>query len=164
MANDIFGAKEAVFGKAFAGDAARLHITGFTDVGRNDLPTLVQGMNFGYQQEVTRLYNLGSQHVFYVRGRAQGTGQLQQVLGPAALQTAFMQEYGSVCNVGDHTLTFVMSQGCEDVQAGLDLQGEHQFVLKFVVLQSLTVQMQVQDMLIQNGISFIFSAMTAGKP
>lgn len=171
-ARDIFGSKSATFGGAFSADDAFIQFPVRDANGRPttaEIPLLLQNASFNYQQEITRLYELTSSNIYYVRGRSQGTGQLSQVLGPAKLSQNFLRKYGSVCNAADNILHFSMLNGCQGIsESGVSSAGSwensHSFTAKFVVINSIGLQMAAQSMIIQQTIGMTTSAMEYGDP
>jgi hypothetical protein len=98
---------------AFAADAAVVTFSGsgggeFAGVGM-----LAQQVSFGYQQQITRLFEIGSNNMYYVAGRSQGNASIARVLGPVPVSVAFYQYYGDVCGATGHVLTFSLMPGCE---------------------------------------------------
>jgi len=179
MANrDIFGSRSATFGGAFSADDAFIQFPVKDSSGRAtaaEIPLLLQNASFNYQQEITRLYELTSSNIYYVRGRSQGTGQLSQVLGPAKLSQNFLRKYGSVCNAADNILHFSMLAGCRSdgdavasgfggTSSGRSWSDSHSFTAKFVVINSIGLQMAAQSMIIQQTIGMTTSAMEYGDP
>ncbi len=113
---------------------------------------LVQGFNFTWQQAVTRLYEIGQENnVYHVGGRCQGQATAARVLGPSA-EAKQLYDYGDVCT--DHTINFNITSG-----GGGDLcpAAESGFSLNHVVLVSVGVSVQAQDMIINEQCQFMFS-------
>jgi len=158
---DIFGHKSATAGESFSSEDAYMSFPGITDVNGNQLPALtpllLQNAAFAYQQQITRLFDLASSNIYYVRGRAQGTGQLGQVLGPAKLSRAFMHTYGNVCNAATNQLNFTMGAGCKS-SAGGYWENSHGFLAKFVVIDQIGLQMTAEQMVIQQNVNMMISA------
>jgi len=119
------------------------------------IPLLLQNVQFGYQQQITRLYELVSNAVYYVAGRAQGTGQLGQILGPAKLSEAFLRNYGSVCRADRNQLSFEMTTGC----VGDSIRSTQTFTAEFVVLNSVQISIAAESMLIQQNVGMMIGSL-----
>lgn len=164
--NDIFGSQSSTFGGAFSADDALMTFPSIRDAQTGEataaeVPLLLQSASFQYNQAVTRLYELTSNNIYYVRGRAQGQGTLNQILGPAKLSQNFMTTYGSVCNAANHDLNFTMLAGCED-ESGDNTEAwsqQHSFTCKYVVLTSIGLSMAAQAMVIQQNVGMTFSSL-----
>ena len=167
MRQEFFGRTASTFGGAFSADDALMTFPAITSPNgtaqRAEVPLLLQQAGFNYQQQITRLYELTSNAVYYVAGRAQGTGQLNQVLGPVKLSQNFLRTYGAVCRAGTNVLHFSMAAGCRQaspgqggagvgIAGGRNWQDVHAFSANFVVLTSIALQIAAESMLIQQNI------------
>src|SRR5262245_9036315 len=172
---DIFGRRAPVYGGGFSADAAIVTFGGNTlylgdvqgvlaggDVAGSGVGLLTQQLNFSYQQNVTRVYEVGTVYTFFVSGRASGNASAARILGPRPIIFAFYQAYGNPCNADANTLLFTCRQGCstpdvfstEDAgQAGLTFDG---VLLKSILLQSIGMSVQAENMLINENISMMF--------
>lgn len=113
---DIFGRRSMEFGGAFSADAAQIAFS-FSNpnvgtVERGGVGLLTQQLNFTYQQQITRLYEIGSQRTFYIAGRPQGQAQLSRVAGPREITMAFYYKFGNVCCAKDNILQFRAAAMC----------------------------------------------------
>lgn len=168
MALDIFGRRSASYGDSFSADDALMKFSGIRDANGFRLPAtaplLVQNTRFDYQQQITRLYDLTSNKIYYVAGRSAGQGQIGQVLGPSKLSQAFLHTYGTVCDASEHQLTFEMLSSCDDTDNAESLSqaawdNSHGFTAMFVVLTAIGLQMGAQDMVIQQTVNMTFASL-----
>lgn len=116
--DDIYGRLAPSFGGAFSADSTVANFAGVSLGGGVGL--LTQSINVQYQQNIMRIYDIGSNLQYYVSGRPQGTASLSRVLGPRPILFAFYAIYGNPCNAGTNTITFAFGQGCKspyDAQA-----------------------------------------------
>jgi len=146
MAQDVFGRTVAAFGGSFAADTARLT---FSSVPSSGL--LVQNINFQYSQNITRLYDLGDNKVYYVGGRTQGQLTIARVIGPRVLLAAFYKQYGDVCKARENTATFEMDRGCEGATFS--------YTMKYCVITTIGVSAAAADMVINEQSTMMFSSM-----
>lgn len=159
---DTFGRKQATFGGAFSADDALLSFTNTRGQVAADVPMLLQDAQFSYSQQISLLYDLTSENIYYVRGRAAGNGSLTQVLGPARLSRSFLRNYGSVCRAAENNLTMTMKADCTDQtqpdgNSGWDRS--HSFSLQFVVLTQVGRRMAASDMVIQQSLGMTYASM-----
>jgi hypothetical protein len=155
IAPDIFGRIPLHFGGAFAADAA---VATFGGLPGGGIGLLTQTLNFTYQQQITRLFEVGTTAVYYVAGRSQGQGTIAQVLGPTPVFLAFYATYGNVCNAATNTLFFQIGIGCNlpgDTGVGMRL------TLNGVVLTSISLAVQAQDMVFNQNLAFMFITLLA---
>mgnify|MGYP001310900587 CR=1 FL=1 len=108
---------------------------------------LVQNVQFSYTQQVTLLYEIGSEFVYYVGGRAQGTATLARVIGPAPAAAQFINMFNDLCDPQD--IEFDASSGCEDGTGGT-------YTLEDAVLTTVSVSVTAQDIVINEQLQFIF--------
>lgn len=125
----------------FRADQLRLTFAGLNVAG-----FMVQNVNFQYTQQITMLYEIGSQNVYYVGGRAQGTATLARVLGPAPLGAQFIRNFNDLCRPQD--MNFNASSGCRG--------GGPNYTLQDAVLTTLAVNVTSQEVVINEQLQFIF--------
>jgi hypothetical protein len=163
MSTDIFGRRALDFGGAFAADSANiglsLECTDGEGVQSTSAGLLTQTLNVQYQQPITRLYEVGTQMTYYVAGRPQGTATIARILGPGVIMAAFYACLGDVCRADQNDLCFCIEAGCIG-NADQDFNAMR-IGLKNVVLQSLGISIQAQDMIINEQLSLFFTALIA---
>ena len=112
---------------------------------------LVQNVQFSYSQQVTMLYEIGSNNVYYVGGRAQGTATLARVAGPAQFGANFIELYNDICTPED--ISFSGRTG-SCVNANI---GDVQYNLIDAVLTTVSVSVTAQDVVINEQLQFLFA-------
>lgn len=152
MADDVFSRKTDLFGGAFAADSSELYLPGSSEA----TGLLVQQLQFTYAQQVTRLYEIGSQAIYYVGGRTNGDASINRVLGPKQLAVQFYQDYGDLCKAGTNTLQFKMSASCP---TGAKTRADATLVLGMTVITQIGVTMTAQDMLINEQLRMMYSGL-----
>jgi hypothetical protein len=149
--SDLFGRTDPTFGGSFAADAALLTFSGITGVG-----LLTQQLNFGYQQNVTRLYEVGSSYQYYVVGRAQGSASLNRVLGPRPLLFSFYTTYGNACNAATNTISLTMKQGCIDTSDTTATATDSSMSLMGVLIQNVGFSIQAEQMMVNEQVQAMY--------
>ena len=114
--------------------------------GLNVRGFLVQNIQFSYTQQITLLYEIGSDLVYYVGGRAQGTATLARVVGPAPAASQFINLFNDLCNPQD--IEFDATAGCNG--------GGLIYTLEDAVLTTVSVSVTAQDLVINEQLQFIF--------
>ena len=117
-----------------------------TFAGQDVSGFLVQNVQFSYTQQISMLYEIGSDNVYYVGGRAQGNATLARTIGPAPLAAAFIQNFNDLCNPQD--LNFDSSAGCNS--GGLN------YTLEDAVLTTIAASVTSQETVINEQLQFIF--------
>lgn len=125
---------------------------------------LTQQVQFQYQQQVTMLYELGSNNVYYVGGRAQGTATLSKLVGPAGVSVAAL--YADICKPGDIKIS--QQSGCYDAgtRAYLGYNGGASrinskvtgttYLLQNAVLTAMAGTQTAQDVVFTETLSFMY--------
>jgi len=113
---------------------------------------LVQNVQFSYSQQITMLYEIGSENVYFVGGRAQGTSTLARVVGPAPLAGEFIERFNDLCEPQD--INFDTSAGCRG--GGLN------YTLEDAVLTTLSASVTAQDVVVNEQLQFIFIDLETG--
>lgn len=166
---DLFGRFADAYGGAFAADAAR--ITFASDPGllgrgaasgenvtsqNGGVGMLTQQLSFNYQQQITRIYEIGTNYSFYVAGRTQGNLTIGRVIGPRPIAIAFYKKYGDVCQAATNHLDIEMATGCSTIGG---FNQAYSFSMKFCVIMSIGVSVQAQDMMINEQLQVMFASL-----
>lgn len=152
---DIFGREGANFGGAFAADSAKIvfgAVSAVTGVG-----LLTQNVGVQYSQQVSRLYEIGTNSTYLVAGRAQGSASLGRVLGPRPVVVEFYTTYGNVCKAAGNVLSFTCQAGCDQA-----VGGQMAFTLANSVIVAIGMNVAAQDMIINEQLQIMFVALNMG--
>lgn len=170
MANDIFNRETDKFGGSFAADLASItfpNVQGLNGQFTADFGLLIQRMQTTYQQQVTRLYEVGRPAIYYVGGRTSGDITIDRVVGPRTIQENFYRKFGDVCQALSNTLDFEIETGCgsqgsvngQNVNVALDnFRGYAAYTSYFCVITSIGLGVQAADMLINENLRLMFSS------
>lgn len=159
---DVFNRTTDSFGGSFSADQATITFPAIGQSQGAESGLLVQNMNASYQQQVTRLFEVGSPNIYYVGGRTNGQASMARVVGPRKLQQAFYQGYGDVCRARTNSIRVAIAGGC-DVDANNNLQTQKAstaFTAKFVVITAIGLSITAADMLINESLTMMFSSFT----
>ena len=161
--SDIFNRNTDVFGGSFAADDAFITFPGLEDalgaaVGA-DIGLLIQRMSMTYQQQVTRLYEVGRAAIYYVGGRTNGDLGVDRVIGPRSIAENFYLTYGVMCRARRHTLNFSLQSGCGFNEAGT--RAAIDYTCHFCVITTVGVNVAAADMIINESIRIMFSTLLA---
>jgi hypothetical protein len=158
MPTDVFSRGGHDFKGSFAADSAKVVFAGGGDLQAGGVGLLTQNLSVNYTQQITRLYEIGSQNTYYVGGRTQGQATLGRVFGPRALQLGFYQKFGDVCKAADNTINFSLEAGCASgAQADYAKAG---FTIHNAVITSMGFTVQAQDMIINEQVQLMFVALS----
>lgn len=144
MATSVFTGGQKYAG-SFRADQLKLQFGGLSDAGY-----IVQNVQFNYTQQVTMLYEVGSNNVYYVGGRAQGAANVGRILGPRAVAGDFIRTFSDICNPKD--IGFDASSGCGTSST----MASAAFILKQAVLVSVGLNVGAQDVTINESLQFMF--------
>jgi hypothetical protein len=158
---DVFNRRIGEFGGGFTVDSATLRFAVVRPGGGlnpGDIRVrglLTQQVTISYQVNVTPLYEIGSNDVFYVEGRRRGTIGLQRVVGPTPIMLEFYHRYGDVCLADINELEFGFNTGCgaADNRLGIPtvLRTRH------TVIANITHTINVENMLVSENMNMLFS-------
>lgn len=162
MANgslDILGRRPQVVKRAYSSDELQIVIAG----PDHDF-MLVQNMAMGYQQNVTRLYDLeNADFQAYVASRPQGQLTVGNVVTNLDSMLQFMQQYGDVCEAETGKNIVVSLEG-KGNDRGLCRQQGGSISFSQPVLVSTSLSVAVADYVVNSQMAFIFaSALPAGN-
>ncbi len=157
--NDVFNRPENPFGGAFSADGAKIVFAtggGAPIVGTSGgVGLLTQSLQSGLQQQITRLYEIGTEDLFYVRGRSQGMLSMGRVLGPRPVQAEFYRNYGDVCAAANNNINFELTAGCNTADGG-----QLDWLMKNIVLISVSFSLAAQDMIVNEQVSATYNTLT----
>lgn len=117
---------------------------------------LIQQVQFSFTQQVTMLYEVGSDNVYYVGGRSQGTATLARVVGPQATAADFVNKYNDICD--PQPIELDASSGCPGSTGS---QGGVKYVLEEAVLAAISVSVTAQDIVVNEQLQFMFIDLTS---
>lgn len=167
---DLFTRTEVDFGGAMhAQNGIITPANGLTGV-------LMQNIQLSYQQQVTRLYELGNSgqktKVYYVGGRAQGSMSVAHVVGPGVSIKQFYDNFGDVCKAGTNTCQIDLSPnicgvtGSNPSQNGgilgslnVSPTAQAKYTAKYCVLISIGMSVAAQDFVINENSQLMFSGL-----
>jgi len=147
---DIFG-RAVDIGTPMSADGVRM-IVG--DLGED---MLVQQVATQYQQNVNRLWEVGSPKTYFIAGRTQGQMQIKRVLGPSnGVSQAFIKKYGNVCNIRSTQITLALVVTClPDCEVNPDPKPS--IKCTGVVLTSVGYAVSAVDMIINEDLTLLFA-------
>jgi hypothetical protein len=154
---DIFNKATNRFGAAWSADGAAVSFAGQA-AGLLGAGMIVQQVNIGYQQQVTRLYEIGSNLTYYVAGRAQGNMTVGRIVGPGVIMSAFYQRFGDVCNASQNTINLYIGTGCATgATPGVTATFTNaRFKMSYVVLINVGISVGAMDMVINEQLQCMF--------
>jgi hypothetical protein len=168
---DIFGRASQEFGGAMAADAVKLTFSGggagAAGTGLFGAGMLAQQLQMQYQQQVTRIYEIGSNFTYFVVGRTQGQLSMNRIIGPTAISSEFYKRYGDACKAEQNNLTFTGAAGCTSsgVLGGgrFAPSGDSTFTVKHALINSIGINVSAQDMVINEQVAMMFNSLEVGK-
>ena len=143
--SDIFN-RTVSFGNAFKSEDVQIAFSGVT-VGM-----LVQSLNVGYQQQINRLWELGSQKQYYIAGRSGGNFSIAKLAGPSGSTNTFIAQYGNVCNAVSNTIAFTYGGGwCTGGTSG-------SLTLHHAVIENVGFVVSSADMIVNQNITGMYAS------
>lgn len=163
---DLFARTEVDFGGAMHAQNGIVTPTkGLTGV-------LMQNISLSYQQQVTRLYELGTYgrktKVYYVGGRASGTMSTGHVIGPGVSMALFYANFGDVCKAGTNSFTLdltpnmcgtVPGTGSVVSTTGVPQAVRAKYECKYCVLVGIGIGVGAQDFVVNESSQLMFSGL-----
>lgn len=115
--------KQTQFGGAFKANDMILNFAGF------GAGYLITGVNAGYNVNITRLRELGSDLTYFVEGDHQGTLSFTRITGPSSSMNRLIAAYSDVCSISTNTISLDFAPGkCAwlaggDAETGVSFNG-----------------------------------------
>lgn len=108
-----------------------------------------QGRNC--QQQIRKLFEIGSSNFYYIHGRTDGSIQSDYVVGPTQLSGAFFEQYGDGCQAEKNELVLTAKNFCSP--DGRDTP-RAKLKAKYCVIQGMSFQLQANDNLVFHSLAF----------
>lgn len=153
MRNAVFTTGQQWNG-SFAPDGLRATINGIQLAG-----SLFQAVQVNFQMQVTMLYEVGSNFVYLVGGRASGTMAVGAVAGPSELSVLLLRDFRDMCNPVPE-IGFSTTRGCS--AANSTFSGS--FYLEDVVMTGIGFGITANDVVVRQNMQFIFLNMSIDEP
>jgi hypothetical protein len=95
-------------------------------------------------------YDISSNYVYYVAGKATATLGLNRIVGPRGLITRYYSKFGDPCNAMNNSMTINMSQDaiCTEKGRGGENGKSDQLVVNGCVLMQIAFSVSVQNFVI----------------
>lgn len=173
---DIFSRASDSFGGSFSADGV---VVNFSNLG-NDVGVglLTQNLALNYSQNVSKVFEIGTDRVYFVAGRTNGSLGMGRILGPTKVQVALYNRFGDVCQAAKNNLTFTLSAACKpsssagsgrvfldgpragsNTQTGQASNNRSIYETKFNVLIGIGLQMAAQDMIVNEQMQMMFGSL-----
>lgn len=145
---DIFNRQNVPVGGVFLSDKAIMTVSGDANLG---VGALVQNVDATYTQQVSSVFELGSNKVYQMMGRALGNLTIGRIVGT----TEFAEALFDNCKGGGT----VMFQGEPGACYGVD-PGTFNRTLTGVFITNYGFSMNTQELMIRENLQAVFSGMS----
>lgn len=161
---DIFGYKRNPKPKGVFSSEDSLLTFGGTNMGAGgdgsaSLGLLVQNWQMQYQQQVMELFEIGTNALYWSKGRPVGNGALGRIIGAADADSGtkgfFPASAYDLCKGGALVVITAKSGACDGFKAK-----QVSIAMDGVVVTSIGFSMQVQDVLLRENIGWRFAALS----
>jgi hypothetical protein len=156
--NDIFGYKRNPKPESvFSSEESMLTFGGTSNL----VGYLVQQWQANYQQQVQEIFEIGTNALYWVKGRPVGQGTIGRIIGEkdatAGSGRFFPDEAYDLCDGGAMVNISAQSGMCDDASPA-----ELNITMDGVVVTSIGFAMRVQDVMINENIGWRFAALEVG--
>lgn len=161
---DVFSRQNDAYGGSFTADGAAITFPEFDRSGAGGVGLLTQQLNIQYQQQMTKIYEIGSPRFYLIGGRSNGTVGLGRVIGPRPVQVAFYYRYGDLCKAGGNIIHLSIANECPTANTADGVTGsfgdtDTHFSVQHCVITSLGITVGAQDMMINEQVQMMFGSL-----
>ena len=118
---------------------------------------LVENLGLNYNQDLQRLYELGSSAVYFIAGRPAGDFTIGKLAAPKDIESGFMKTYGDPCATGTSDIKLTASnKWCTFGGGGPTTTSKVEYTLKRALITSIGMTVAAKDMLIGQNIRGMF--------
>lgn len=158
---DIFGYKRAPKPDGvFSSEDSSLIVSG---TSMTSAAYLVQNWNVEYTQDVQELFEIGSNRLYWAKGRPVGRGTIGRVVGGVAADTntqgLFPREAYDICDGGGTMVISAVGGHCNSGNTAIKLNKGVTITMSGVVVTSIGFAMTVQDVRIMENYGWRFAHM-----
>jgi hypothetical protein len=146
---DILG-RTATVGEPFSADDTELLF-----VGASAQSLVVQQLGITYQQNITRLWEIGTDKQYFVSGHQEGGMTMARVVGPKPLVGEFLEQYGDVCNIRENHITLWVKGACATEAGQIKATG--------CVVTQVAFSINAQDMVINENVNLLVARVEQGQ-
>ena len=125
----------------------------FTGSGLDVNVAVVQNLAVQYAQNISKFWSVTNRNTYYVGGRQQGNVTLNLVVMRSDTDKAFLTKFGDVCNATTNGLKFSAAAAC-----GTPGRSSAK-ILKHVVITQVSYSVAAADMVVNESIAAMFSAL-----
>lgn len=160
----IFSQPQNIQG-GFRADQVSISIGGLTT------GMLITSVGINFEQPLTMIYalenqgtptgqaagvnNTGGNNVYMVAGRPSGSAQIERVIGPSAINTIWLTQFGNACNVVTNTMSFAAAAGNCSIGAVTSSTGN--YTLAGCVITSFGMNVESEQAIIRNSLQIRFA-------
>jgi len=123
---------------------------------------MFQQVTYQFEQQIRTFFEVASNFVYWIGGRAEGTANVSRLLGPNANGAkSIVQTYRDPCNPQDLGLSSTVSQ-CLKTDNSSNLKGvttgaqDHKLTLKSAILRGIGGSVAAQDVTFTQSLAFMF--------
>lgn len=157
---DMFSRANDQYAGSFAADGAAITFPQFGGLD-GGAGLLVQNLSVQYSQQVTKVYELGTQNIYYIGGRSQGSLGMSRIIGPRAIQVGFYTKFGDVCDAATNNIDItVRTAQCDTADAARPAGGPPSvYSCKYCVIMSIGMTVAAQDMVVNEQLQMMFGSL-----
>jgi hypothetical protein len=168
--DDVFGYKRNPKPRGvFSTEDSKLVFGSGSGIDAADGGYLVQNWNVSYQQQVQEVFEIGSNALYWSKGRPQGTGTLGRLIGDKDVSTPsssgfFPEEAYDICKGGATLVLEAVGGHCENSGGAVDetLNKGLQIVMSGAVVTNIGFSMQIADVRLVESMGWRFAYMKFG--
>ena len=153
--SDIFGYKRNPKPKSvFSTEESMLTFGGGDATG--GVGYLIQQWQTNYQQQVQEIFEIGSNALYWVKGRPQGAGTVGRIIGESDAATGgkfFPDAAYDICDGGASVNITARSGMCDNAGAQINI------TMDGVIVTSIGFAMRVQDVMINENLGWRFASL-----
>lgn len=163
MGQDVFGYKRSPKPRGvFSTEDSKLS---FGTVSGEPVGYLVQNWSVSYQQNVQELFEIGTNKLYWAKGRPQGGGTLGRVIGDQDADSPskgfFPQEAYDICDGGAVMKLDAIGGHCDNgVNTETTLDKQVSITMSGCVVTQIGFSMQVSDVRLMEGFAWRFAYMS----
>lgn len=150
---DIFSRTSQKIAGSFTVDATRISFGAFFGVG-----LITQQLGLQYAQRINRLYEVGTNNVYYVVGVAEGTVNMSRIVGPTAAVSKFYKKFGDACNSASNTVELTAGSSFCSTSPGASAIPSNSitYTMSGMVITTIGMTVAVPDMTINEQVAALF--------
>ncbi len=131
-----------------------------------DFGLSIEQLQFNYQQQIQRVWDITGDgaRLHLVAGHPVGQAQMQRIVGPSRVISAFFKRYGDACRANSNNVNLEANTHCVSRGGERNTHGRIRVKLKRCILEGVGLQITAENPVIRQSLQMQFAFLEWSEP